>query len=124
MAKKPPKISDKAEDKIKGETKLTVSPFFHASYTEFAEYNPKIDDKLEEFRKRKTRRPPEKMPGEHVLGRRFKGKGVRECHLAGDVLILWQEKNNTVNQLLICDHNDIEGPREASTLKKLDAHLN
>ncbi len=121
MAKKSPKIENKTKDKIKGETKFTVSPFFHASYQEFFKNNPKIDDKLKDFRKNKTKKPPEKMSGEHFLRGRL--KGIREWHLAPNILVLWQEKNNRVHQLLICDHNDIEGPRERSTAKKLDSHL-
>jgi hypothetical protein len=39
-------------------------------------------------------------------------KGIRECHLADDVLLLYTHRNHVVHMLYICQHADLRGKRQ------------
>jgi addiction module RelE/StbE family toxin len=66
----------------------------------------------------KTKIPPDQLPGkmrDHVLDGAL--KGIRECHLAADVLLLYTHKNDVVRQLYICQHEDLYGNRAKQIAK-------
>lgn len=75
---------------------------------------------LEKFIESKSERPPAQLLAafkDHQL----KGKlsAYKECHLQGDVLLIYTDKDDTVNLLVIANHDELHGPREKSLLKRL-----
>jgi len=57
---------------------------------------------------------------DHALSGRL--KGIRECHLDDDVLLLYTHENDVVRMLVICSHDDIRGPRERAVSGALRRH--
>jgi addiction module RelE/StbE family toxin len=106
MAKKPRKA------------RFSVSSEFGDSYRKFFKLNPDIKDRLTEFNAAKREIPPRRlneMFDDHALVGNL--KGVRECHLAHDILILYTHEDDLVRLILVCSHDDMEGTK-AKALKK------
>jgi addiction module RelE/StbE family toxin len=89
--------------------------------------HPEIADTIKTFNDAKRVIPtaplPKKMK-DHVLDGKL--KGIRECHLAGDVLLLYTHQEDVVRMLYICQHEDLYGKRAtqlAAYLKKLLKNL-
>jgi len=93
---------------------------FRDSYRAFKDENPKIVKPMETFAHRKLAIPAVPLPNgmnDHAL----KGvlAGYRECHLDGDVLLIYKIERNVVRPLLVCTHSDLKGPRQSDTLRRL-----
>jgi mRNA-degrading endonuclease YafQ of YafQ-DinJ toxin-antitoxin module len=88
---------------------------------------PGIVDTIKTFNTNKRIIPPRRLPGEmhdHKLDGNLKGIG--ECHLADDVLLLYEHKKDVVSMLYICRHDDLYGKRAkqlATRLKELIKEL-
>jgi mRNA-degrading endonuclease YafQ of YafQ-DinJ toxin-antitoxin module len=72
---------------------------------------------LRDFIKAKEQRPPEKFANEHKLNPPF--EGLSECHLAGDSCLVFKDKGDTVQLLLVCNHDELRGKKAKALAKKL-----
>lgn len=48
-------------------------------------------------------------------------KGIRECHLAGDILLLYTHSSDDIRLLRVCSHDEIKGKRGTEMAKRLKA---
>ena len=105
------------------ETKFEAAPGFKALYRKFKKLNPEIQKTIEIFNSNKRKIPAEQLPAkmkDHVLRGRL--DGIRECHLADDVLLLYTHQDGVIKFLHICTHDDLSGRKEkqlAANLKNL-----
>jgi addiction module RelE/StbE family toxin len=100
--------------------KFAVSEDYKASWKRYYNQNPDIITTLTEFNNAKRVIPPKRLSDkmrDHVLGGQL--HGIRECHLAGDVLLLYTHGDDIVKLLLVCEHNDLKGKKG----KELAKHL-
>jgi mRNA interferase YafQ len=75
---------------------------------------------MDVFLQFKSEIPPRVLPAgfnDHALGDTL--KGYRECHLAGDILLIYKLQNDTLSLLELCAHDDIKGGKEKATKKRL-----
>jgi addiction module RelE/StbE family toxin len=92
-------------------------------YRQYKLLFPEIKDSIKIFNEYKRVIPPRELPGkmkDHVLDGKL--KGIRECHLAPDVLLLYTHEGDTVRMLYICQHEDLYGKRAkqiAALIKEL-----
>lgn len=102
--------------------KVVYHPEFLPSYKAFLNVNG-IRDALKEFFRCKKQWPQEKLIAsfkDHALqGSYFKKHKILECHLAGDVLLLYRFDSHILNPLICCTHSDLKGGRIASLQKLL-----
>jgi len=98
--------------KSEAETPFQVADCFKGQYRALLAQFPEIADTIETFNRNKRTRPPTPLPA-HMRDHKLDGrlKGVRECHLAGDVLLLYEHKDDVVKLLYICHHEDLYGKR-------------
>jgi mRNA interferase YafQ len=94
-----------------GERRIRVVPVegFATRYKSYAKLNPAIKRAMHTFNVIKRKIPPEKLPGgmnDHQL--KGKWKGVRECHLAPNVLLFYTQTGNVVTLLTIGTHDDLK----------------
>jgi len=85
-------------------------PGFKARYRDFLKLNPDIRKPIEDFNVLKRLIPPGRLPNtmkDHTLKGRLKGIG--ECHLAGDILLLYFHSDDVVNLLDVCTHDELHG---------------
>ena len=98
---------------------------FKESYGALVATRPAIKEKFRTFLEFKTSIPPRVLPAgfkDHELGDRL--KGYRECHLAGDILVVYTLKNNLLSLLMICTHDELRGGREKDLARRLSGiHL-
>jgi addiction module RelE/StbE family toxin len=100
--------------------KVAVSAAFGDSWRKYSKTHCGIKEKLTVFNSAKRKIPPDRLPGDmkdHVLGGNL--KGIRECHLDGDVLLLYTHADDLVTLLLVCQHADLKG----SKAKELAARI-
>ena len=73
---------------------------------------PEIQGTIETFNLAKRADPPELLPRK-MKDHGLQGPldGIRECHLADDVLLLYVHEDNTMYMLYICRHEDLYGKR-------------
>jgi mRNA-degrading endonuclease YafQ of YafQ-DinJ toxin-antitoxin module len=106
--------------------KVEFSPLFKESYNKFAHING-VRDNLQEFFRCKKQWPQEKLTSkckDHALtGGFFQKNKILECHLAGDVLLLYRFSNHIITPLLCCDHDDIKGGKAQALIDKLKPYL-
>lgn len=79
-----------------------------------------IVETLHAFVRCKIERPPTDLPRsmrDHHLTCDL--SGFRKCHLAADILLIYTDKNNVVRPLLICQHDDLYGPRGKALKKRV-----
>jgi addiction module RelE/StbE family toxin len=99
--------------KPRREVRFTAALGFKGQYRTYLAKFPEIAETIKTFNENKRKLPPEALPGkmrDHVL----KGPlaGIRECHLAPDVLLLYTHEDDVVNMLYVCEHNDLYGKRQ------------
>jgi addiction module RelE/StbE family toxin len=105
MAQKPRKV------------RFSVSSEFGNSYRGFLKLNPDIKDRLTEFNTAKRQIPPARLTElfeDHALAGTL--DGMRECHLAHDILLLYTHENDLVRLILVCNHDAMSG-KKAKRLK-------
>lgn len=93
---------------------------FQKLYRSFRDRHPAIVEPFHTFVRRKIERPPADLPrgmrDHHLTGDLA---GFRECHLAADILLIYTDKNNVVRPLLICQHDDLYGPRGKAVKRRI-----
>jgi addiction module RelE/StbE family toxin len=103
------------------EVEWVVKEGFKDSYKKYLSTNPKIKEAMAEFNRCKRASPPEQLPGkmkDHKLDGPL--KGIMDCHLDDDVILLYKPlSNGAISLLLVCDHADIKGKRGAVTGKRI-----
>jgi len=97
---------------------FAFSPLFRNSYLEYFAKSPGIANKLKIFKEFKQPRPPKRLPAgfnDHAL--RGGLDGFRECHLDGDVLLLYTDKHDLMTLIVVCKHDDFTQRAFAAKLK-------
>lgn len=93
---------------------------FQKLYRRYRDDFPSIVEPFLTFVRCKIERPPADLPrgmrDHHLTGELA---GFRECHLAGDILLIYTDKDNLVRPLLICRHDELYGPRGKSLRKRV-----
>jgi addiction module RelE/StbE family toxin len=93
-------------------------PGFKERYSAFLAEDPSIEDTMKEFRDQKAKIPPGRLPAkmrDHKLDGKL--KGIMECHLAGDILLVYKHENDVVDLLDVCQHAGLKG-KKGKALKK------
>jgi mRNA interferase YafQ len=93
-----------------GDRRIRVVPVvgFAARYKAYAKNKPAIKQAMHTFNEIKRKIPPEKLPAgmkDHQL--KGKWKGVRECHLAPNVLLFYTQEGNVITLRTIGTHDDL-----------------
>jgi len=104
----------------KREIKFAVSSEFNGCYQKYCVDGSKAKSNYQTFTEHKGAIPPRQLPRgmhDHVLIDRL--AGYRQCHLDNDVLLIYTHENDVVTSYVICEHDDIKGPREASLVTRL-----
>ena len=94
-------------------------PGFKESYEAFLEEDPTIEDSMKEFRDRKAEIPPGRLPArmrDHKLDGNL--KGIKECHLAGDILLVYIHEDDVVELLDVCRHTGLKGKKGKALRRK------
>jgi mRNA interferase YafQ len=101
--------------------RFSVSSEFGDSYRDFLKGNADIRDRLTEFNAAKRQIPPARLP-EMFKDHALKGTldGLRECHLAHDILLLYTHNNDLVRLILVCDHDEMSGTKAKGFKKRVD----
>jgi addiction module RelE/StbE family toxin len=108
---------------VERKTRFAVSPVYKESWLKYLKVYPNLRTALTEFNRAKRKIPPTRLPDkmrDHVLDGPL--KGVRECHLESDVLLLYTHKSDLVHLLLVCEHADLKGRRGrelATTIRRI-----
>jgi addiction module RelE/StbE family toxin len=100
--------------------KFAVSDDYLASWRKYVEQDSSILGMLTEFNSAKREIPPKRLPDtmqDHVLDGPL--KGIRECHLAANILLLYTHKDDIVKLLLVCEHSDLKGKKGKKLAKRL-----
>jgi addiction module RelE/StbE family toxin len=108
-----------AAHKKKREVVFRPKPGFKERYDAFLEDDPSIADSMKAFRDRKTEIPPGRLPAkmkDHKLDGKL--KGIMECHLAGDILLVYTHENDVVDLLDVCRHSGLKGKKAKALSKK------
>jgi addiction module RelE/StbE family toxin len=98
----------------KREVKFEPKPFFQENYPKLLKDNPDIKDKFKTFTDAKKEIPPKRLPNgmkDHVL--QGKLDGIRECHLSGNILLLYTHANDVVSLLAVCSHDELKTVKKA-----------
>jgi addiction module RelE/StbE family toxin len=104
----------------KREARFAFADGFETSAKQLAPEDSKEAARLKEFMACKGEIPPRRLPGtmdDHSLTGAF--SDFQECHLSGDVLLLYTHENDLVTLYRVCTHDDIHGKRGSKLAKKL-----
>lgn len=105
----------------KREVSFAFAEGFQKSFDEFVEPGSKRADRFRDFMEKKGKIPPERLPGtmrDHALGGAL--AGFKECHLDGDVLLVYTHENDVVTLYIVCDHETLSNSKAlAKRLRKL-----
>jgi mRNA-degrading endonuclease YafQ of YafQ-DinJ toxin-antitoxin module len=104
----------------KREAEVSAAECVKGQYKAFLALVPEIKKAVETFNKNKRPIPPIALPGT-MKDHKLSGKldWLRECHLAGDILLLYTHEDHKVRMLYICRHEDLYGKRA----KQLNKYL-
>ena len=91
--------------------RIEVAAGFKDEYQAALARDPEIEGAMKEFRRAKVETPPGRLPA-RMKDHRLQGKLVafRECHLAGDILLVYQHEQDVVKLVCICSHSDLSNP--------------
>ena len=100
-------------------TEVRVASRFRDSFRKHKKMDPRILGQLTIFNKSKRAIPPTPLPV-HFKDHALKGKlkGLRECHLAHEILLIYTHENDTLELLLVCDHRDLDGAKVQKAAKR------
>jgi addiction module RelE/StbE family toxin len=105
----------------KREAEWVLAPGFKASWKKYKTAFPEIADAMADFNHCKRGNPPKPLPGkmkDHKLDAPL--KGYMDCHLAGDVILIYKPMGKGVIKLFrVCQHADLKGPKAKTLLKGL-----
>lgn len=94
---------------------------FEESFPRFAKRDSVVMKNFAVFLEAKGQRPPGPLPRgmrDHALTGLL--SGFKECHLAGDACLLYTDKGGVVTLILVCDHDDMYGPKAKSMAKRIE----
>jgi addiction module RelE/StbE family toxin len=102
-------MSSTSQDSAPRRVKFEISSEFGDTYRDFLKQDPRIKGQLTIFNQAKRTIPPTELPL-HFRDHALHGvlAGVRECHLAHDILLLYTHKDDVVRLLLVCDHDALQ----------------
>jgi mRNA-degrading endonuclease YafQ of YafQ-DinJ toxin-antitoxin module len=104
----------------KREARFAFADGFEASAKQLAPEDSKEAGRIKDFMICKGEIPPRRLPGtmnDHALGGAF--SEFKECHLAGNVLLLYTHKGDLITLYRVCTHDDIHGKRGARYARTL-----
>lgn len=108
-----------ADEPKRNRAKWQLASGFKDSWTRFK--TDDISEAMTEFDRCKRSIPPAALPAkmkDHKLDGPF--KGYMECHLAGDVLLIYKPlPGGAIKLLRICTHADLKGPKAKVLAKQL-----
>ena len=81
-------------------------------FDSYKEKFPGIKESIKIFNEYKRETPPRQLPAS-MRDHRLDGplKAFKECHLDGDVLLLYKHEGDEVLMCYICRHEDLHGKR-------------
>lgn len=94
---------------------------FEDSFPRFAKRDSVVMKNFAVFLENKAQRPPAPLPRgmrDHALTGLL--SGFKECHLAGDACLIYTDKGGAVTLILVCDHDDMYGPKAKSMVKRIE----
>ena len=103
----------------KREARFAFAEAFQDTFDDFVKPDTPRADRFKDFMDKKGKIPPERLPGtmrDHALTGAL--SGFKECHLDGDVLLIYTHERDEVMLYRVCDHADIAG-RRATKMAKL-----
>lgn len=108
-----------AAQKKEREVVFRPKPGFKERYEAFCQEDPSIELTVKEFRDRKAERPPGRLPAK-MKDHKSDGalKGIKECHLAGDILLVYTHENDVVDLLDVCRHTGLSGKKGKALRKR------
>lgn len=88
--------------------KFVPKPGIKDSFREFKQAYPEIADSMKTFNEYKREIPPKRLPAA-MKDHHLKGSldGLRECHLAPDVLLFYTHENDVITLIMIGQHSDM-----------------
>jgi mRNA interferase YafQ len=93
------------------ETEWQLAPGFKASWKKFK--SDALDEAMKTFNEYKRSTPTKTLPRgmkDHKLSGPL--KDFRECHLDGNILLIYRAlPGGAIKLVRVCDHDDIEGPK-------------
>jgi addiction module RelE/StbE family toxin len=109
-----------AAQKKEREVIFRPKPGFKERYEAFLKEDPSIEDSMKEFRDRKAEIPPGRLP-EKMKDHKLDGKlkGIKECHLAADILLVYTHENDAVDLLDVCRHSGLKGKKGKALSKRV-----
>ena len=116
MAKAPG--ADEDEEK-RNEGDWPLAPGFKDSWQKYK--TDEVSEAMTMFDRCKRAVPPKPLPP-NMKDHKLQGplRAYRECHLAGDVLLIYQPlPDGTIYLLTVCEHGDLEGPKAKSLIERL-----
>jgi addiction module RelE/StbE family toxin len=98
----------------KREVQVAFSEGFEASFQDLVKQDTKPAERFKHFMRCKREIPPQRLPNtmrDHSLDGAL--SWLKECHLDGDVLLLYTHENDIVTLYRVCTHDQIRGKRGA-----------
>jgi mRNA interferase YafQ len=115
-----PKRKKREEPPQRNEEEWPLGQGFKDSWKRFK--SDVVSEAMTTFDRCKRAIPPEPLPGrmrDHKLDGPF--RGFMECHLDGDVLLIYKPMaNGAIKLLRVCQHADIKGPKAKALAKQLN----
>jgi addiction module RelE/StbE family toxin len=96
----------------KREVTFAFADGFEDSLNQFVSAGSVEHDRYKIFLENKGKIPPERLPGtmrDHSLDGSL--SDFKECHLSGNVLLIYTHENDVVTLYRVCDHRDIKGKK-------------
>jgi mRNA interferase YafQ len=105
---------------VKREVSFAFADGFQKSFSQFVAPDTPPAERFKDFMEKKSKIPPERLPGtmrDHALTGAL--AGFKECHLDGDVLLIYTHEHDEVMLYRVCNHADIEGKNSKKMAKLL-----
>jgi addiction module RelE/StbE family toxin len=101
-----------AAQKKERKVEFRPKPGFKDRYDAFLEEDPDIDEMMQAFLKSKGKIPPDRLPAK-MMDHKLDGKlkGIKECHLAGDILLVYTHENDVIELIDVCRHEGLKGKK-------------
>jgi mRNA interferase YafQ len=101
--------------------KFVAAPGFKEAYRSYAKSNPEIKEEIRIFNEYKRIKPPKRLPDrmkDHML-KGEKWRGYRECHLSGNILLVYTHENDIIKLFKIYSHDEIKGKRAQKNIRTI-----
>ena len=87
---------------------LEISPIYQEAFQLHRRKDSRVQSKIEVFLRAKLASPAEKIPRgmkDHSLYGKL--DGLRECHICGNILLVYSLKSNCLRLIWICTHDEL-----------------